>query len=149
MKTPVLAKLSIVGLLGAMVTTLFGGWSQALNSLLILMGLDYITGLLVAGVFHASSKTDTGSLSSIIGFKGIARKVGMLILVAVAYQMDLLINTNFVKDAVCITLCSNEIISLLENFGLMGIKYPKAIEAALDILKTKAEHDTKSGTDRE
>lgn len=122
--------------------SLFGGWTQALSTLLILLALDYITGLMVAGIFHKSRKSDSGSLSSVAGLKGIAKKIATLILVIVAYQMDKLLVTTIIKDAVCIALCVNEIISLLENLGLMGVKYPKIIEKALDILKDRVDDDT-------
>lgn len=122
--------------------SLFGGWTQALSTLLVLLALDYITGLMVAGIFHKSRKSESGSLSSVAGLKGIAKKIATLILVIVAYQMDKLLVTTIIKDAVCIALCVNEIISLLENLGLMGVKYPKIIEKALDILKDRIDDDT-------
>lgn len=136
---------TITGLLSfgcSLIASVFGGWTQAMASLITLMVLDYITGLIVAGIFHKSNKTDSGSLSSIVGLKGIAKKVLVLVLVAVAYQIDLLLSTTILKDGVCIALCVNEIVSILENIGLMGIKYPSILEKALDILKAKSENDT-------
>lgn len=136
---PVMISFSLV--CGA-VLSLFGGWTQALSTLLVLLVLDYITGLMVAGIFHKSKKTDSGSLSSVAGLKGIAKKVASLVLVIVGYQMDKLLSITIIKDSVCIGLCVNEIISLLENIGLMGVKYPTIVEKALDILKDRVENDS-------
>lgn len=140
-------KLTAVGFLGGLIALTFGGWTQAMNTMLILMALDYITGLIVAAVFHKSSKTDSGSLSSLVGLKGIAKKVAMVVLVVVAHQIDMLMNTSILKDSVCIALSVNEIVSILENIGLMGVKYPKIMMKALDILKEKVDNDADIRTD--
>ena len=50
-----------VGLIGGVIASLYGGWDAALQTLIIFMAIDYITGLIVAGVFHASPKTETGA----------------------------------------------------------------------------------------
>ena len=53
---------SILGVIGGAIAALFGGWDAALTTLLIFMGIDYLTGLIVAGVFHRSQKTEGGAL---------------------------------------------------------------------------------------
>lgn len=128
----------------ALFASLFGGWSQGLATLIILMVLDYITGVMVAAIFHRSGKSCSGALSSAAGLKGIAKKVACLILVVVAYQMDKLLGVGIIRDTATIALCVNEIISLLENIGLMGVKYPTVMAKALDILQDKVEHDSES-----
>ena len=65
---------TVVGLVGSWLASLFGGWDTALSTLLIFMAVDYVTGLVVAGVFHRSKKTDTGKLESRAGWKGLCRK---------------------------------------------------------------------------
>lgn len=60
-----------VGLIGGAIASLYGGWDAALQTLIICMAVDYITGLIVAGVFHASPKTKTGTLESRAGWKGL------------------------------------------------------------------------------
>lgn len=142
MKTVYTVTLFSASFLVSGILSLFGGWTQALSTLIVLLVLDYITGLMVAGIFHKSRKSDSGSLSSVAGLKGIAKKVATLMLVIVAYQMDKLLATAIIKDGVCIALCVNEIVSLLENLGLMGVKYPSILEKALDILKNRTENDT-------
>lgn len=73
-----------VGLIGGAIASLYGGWDAALQTLIICMAVDYITGLIVAGVFHASPKTKTGTLESRAGWKGLCRKGMSLLIVLVA-----------------------------------------------------------------
>ena len=63
-----------VGALGAAIASLYGGWDAALQTLILFMAVDYVTGLIVAGVFHASPKSRTGALESRAGWKGLIRK---------------------------------------------------------------------------
>lgn len=128
-----------MGVMGAFIAHLFGGWDAGLVTLLIFMGLDYVSGLIVAGVFHKSNKTDTGTLESKAGWKGLCRKIMTLFFVLVAYRLDLVIGTNYIRDAVIIAFIANETISLVENAGLMGIPLPAVIIKAVDILQKKTE----------
>ena len=84
---------------------------------IISLSVDYISGLIVAGVFKNSPKTDTGSLESKAGWKGLCRKCMTLIFVLVAYRLDLVIGTNYIRDAVIIAFIANETISLVEKSG--------------------------------
>lgn len=129
----------IGGLIGGIVAALFGGWPWVLTALVILMGLDYVSGLVVAGVFHNSPKSQNGGLESHAGLKGLIRKIFVLVLVAVAHLIDSLLGTPFFRDAAAIAFCVNEVISILENAGLMGIKIPKVFQKAIDVLRNKAE----------
>lgn len=132
---------TVIGAVGSGIAALFGGWDTGLVSLLIFMGLDYVSGLVVAGVFHKSNKTDTGSLESKAGWKGLCRKCMTLVFVLVAYRLDLVIGTNYIRDAVIIAFLANELISLVENAGLMGIPLPAVITKAIDILQKKSESE--------
>ncbi len=129
---------SIFGLIGSVFTGLFGGWTTGMVTLLIFMGIDYLSGLIVAGVFQKSNKSESGALESRAGFKGLCRKCMILVFVLIAYRLDLMINTNYIRDAVVITFTINEVISIAENAALMGIPLPKVIMKALDVLKQKA-----------
>lgn len=126
-----------IGLLGAAVTTLFGGWSAGLTTLIIFMAIDYISGLLVAGVFKASTKSDSGALNSKAGWKGLAKKSMTLLFVLIAYRLDLMIGTNYIRDAVVIGFCVNELLSIVENASLMGLPLPPIIVKAIDVLINK------------
>ncbi len=132
---------TVIGAVGSGIAALFGGWDTGLVSLLIFMGLDYVSGLVVAGVFHKSNKTDTGSLESKAGWKGLCRKCMTLVFVLVAYRLDLVIGTNYIRDAVIIAFIANELISLVENAGLMGVPLPAVITKAIDILQKKSESE--------
>ncbi len=126
---------AVVGLIGSAISVLFGGWSTGLCTLLIFMCIDYITGLIVAGVFKNSPKTHSGALESRAGWKGLIRKGVTLLTVLIGYRLDLLLRTAYIRDAVTIAFITNEIISITENAGLMGIPMPEAIKKAIDILK--------------
>lgn len=128
---------AVIGILGASIASLFGGWDTAMVTLLIFMAIDYISGLIVAAVFKKSPKTETGALESRAGFKGLFRKGMTLLIVLIACRLDLVMHTNFIRDAVVIAYIVNESISIIENAGLMGIPVPKAIIKAIDILKRK------------
>lgn len=133
-----------IGVVGSFVASLFGGWTASLTTLLIFMGIDYVSGLVVAGVFHNSPKTSTGALESRAGFKGLIRKFMILLFVLIGYRLDVAVGTSYIKDAVCIAFIANELISIVENAGLMGLPVPAVISNAIDILKKKTEEHHKS-----
>ena len=126
-----------VGAVGGAAAWAFGGWDAALTALVICMAVDYLSGSLVALVFHNSSKTETGAYNSTYGLMGLCKKSLMLLFVAVAVQMDRLIGSDYVRNAVCIGFCANEVQSVVENLGLAGIPLPKAVTKALEQLQEK------------
>ena len=132
---------TVVGMVGGFIASLFGGWSTGLVTLLIFMSIDYLSGLIVAGVFHNSPKTGTGTLESRAGWKGLCRKYMTLLFVLIAYRLDLELSTNYIRDAVIIGFMTNELISIVENAGLMGLPLPAVITKAIDVLTKKAESD--------
>ena len=132
--------LSGVACVGAAITSLVGGWNGAMTTLVILMFIDYVTGIIVAGVFHASPKSSGGALSSAVGFKGICRKFVILLIVVVACRVDLLLDTNIIRDATCIGFCVNELVSITENAGLMGIPLPRKLVEAIEVLRGDNDH---------
>ena len=133
--------LSLIGCVGSVIASLFGGWDAALATLIIFMGIDYVTGLIVAGVFHTSEKTENGMLESRAGWKGLCRKGGTLLVVLVACRLDLIMGSNFIRDAVVSAFVANETISIIENAGLMGIPIPAVITRAVEVLKSKSEKE--------
>ena len=128
----------IIGAIGSYLAYLLGGWDTGMETLLIILLLDYITGIIVAGVFRKSKKTKSGGLNSSIGLMGIFKKVGELILVMVAVLLDRALNLDIVRNGVIIVLISNEVLSIIENLGLMGVPIPKIIQKAVDLLNDKA-----------
>lgn len=127
------------GIIGAFIASLFGGWDKGLATLIVFMAIDYISGLVVAGVFKKSPKSETGALESRAGFKGLCRKCMTLLFVLIAYRLDMMIETNYIRDAVIIAFCANELISITENAGLMGVPIPEVISKAIDVLQKKGD----------
>jgi toxin secretion/phage lysis holin len=132
---------ALLGTAGSVIASLFGGWNAAMTTLMIFMGLDYLTGIAVAGVFKKSNKSDGGGLESRAGWKGLIRKGVTLAVVLIAYRLDLLLGTRYIKDAVIIAFCANEVISLIENAGLMGVPIPETIKKAIELLKQNGDDE--------
>ena len=128
---------TVVGCVGSLVARAFGGWDAGLITLVLFMAVDYITGLMVAGVFHASEKTESGGLESRAGWKGLCRKGVTLLIVLIAHRIDIVAGTSVVRDAVVIAYIVNETISITENAGLMGVPVPDRLMAAIDVLQGK------------
>lgn len=126
-----------IGVMGSIVASFFGGWTASLTTLLIFMAIDYVSGLVVAGVFHNSPKTETGTLESRAGLKGLIRKFYMLLFVLIGHRLDVAVGTTYIRDAVCIAFMANELLSIVENAGLMGLPIPAVITNSIDILKKK------------
>ncbi|MBR1390897.1 MAG: phage holin family protein [Lachnospiraceae bacterium] len=130
-----------IGVVGGFIANLFGGWGAGLTTLIVFMAIDYLSGLAVAGIFHASKKTETGALESGTGWKGLCKKGMTLLFVLIAYRLDLVIGTNYIRDAVIIAFIANELISIVENAGLMGVPMPSVIKKAIDILQKKSDKE--------
>ena len=137
MEAKYISFLTVTGAIGGAIAAGFGGWTEALTTLVIVMGVDYLTGIIVAGVFHRSRKSKTGALNSDAGFKGLCKKGVMLLIVLVAARLDLVMGNNFIKDSCVIAFITNEVVSITENAGLMGVPIPKVVIKAIDVLKSK------------
>ena len=127
------------GAVGTFIAAALGGWDSAIIALCSFMAIDYVTGLVVAAVFPASKKSDSGAVNSRAAFKGLLKKGMILLLVVVANLLDQQIGANYIRDGVCIAFMVNEVISIVENASLMGLPIPAMITNALDILKAKQE----------
>ena len=139
---------ALLGAVGSMVVSAFGGWDSGLVTLILFMAIDYIMGLIVAGIFRNSPKTQSGALESRVGWKGLCRKCVTLLFVLVAYRLDIIIGVNYIRDAVIIGFVANELISIVENAGLMGIPLPPILNSAIDILTKKTEEKTDNGENK-
>lgn len=133
--------ITIIGTAGSMIATAFGGWNMGLQALVAFMAIDYITGLIVAGVFKKSKKSATGKLESAAGFKGLCRKGAILLMVLVAVQLDRVVGSNFIRDAVVIGYMANEALSIFENVSLMGVDINPLVLKAATYLKKKSIED--------
>ena len=133
------ALMGIAAVAGGAISQAFGGWDAAMMTLLIFMAIDYVSGLIVAGVFQASDKSETGALNSIACWQGLLKKGMTLVIVLVAARLDIVLGTAFVRDAVVIAYIVNETISIIENAGLMGLPVPDVIMSAIEQLQGKNE----------
>lgn len=129
----------ILGMIGGAIASAFGGWSAGLTTLLIFMAIDYISGLVVAGVFHRSPKSEGGALESRAGWKGLVRKGMTLLIVLIGCRLDIMLGIMYIRDALIIAFIINELLSIIENAGLMGVPIPKALENAIELLRQKTE----------
>lgn len=126
--------IKIVGAgLGGVCGYLFGGWDNTFQVLLVFVIVDYISGLMAAGY--------NKELNSKVGFKGIAKKIIIFFMVALAVQIDKLIgvDSHVIRMATCFFYVANEGLSILENGGKLGVKYPSALKKTLEQLKEKSE----------
>ena len=108
--------IAILGAIGAIMTSIFGGWDSALQTLI---------------------KTKNGALESKVCWKGLCRKGGSLLIVLIAYRLDLLAGTCYIRDAAVIAFIVNEGISIIENVGCMGIPIPSVIAESIEMLSSK------------
>lgn len=132
------------GTIGSVIAGAFGGWDKSLQALLIFMLVDFITGLMVAGIWHNSEKSKTGGLESKISFKGLCRKCTVLLFVLVGVQLDQVVGATYIRDAICIAFMVNELISIVENGKAMGLPIPGVITDAIDTLKGRAKQKKES-----
>lgn len=127
----------IISTLGSLIINIIGKPTNELMILLMLMIIDLITGTLVCAVWHKSSKTKSGKLSSRVMFKGIVKKILTLVIVVIAYQLDILLKVNIIRYIAIITLIIEEILSIIETITLTGLKVPVIISKGLDILERR------------
>lgn len=119
---------SIIAILGGLVNYLWGGWDMALRTLLLFMVLDYVLGVICG--FKEQE------LSSDVAFKGILKKVTILIVVTVGVAIDGAVNTQgLIRSMVIFFYAGLEGISILENAGRMGVPIPDKLKDALIQLK--------------
>ena len=129
---------TVLGAVGGFVTNLFGGWTEDMVTLVIFMAIDFVMGLLIALVFKKSNKTQSGAADSKACFKGLCKKCVILLFVRIAHRLDLALNCDYIKTATIIGFIVNELISIIENAGLMGMKnIPSFITEAIEVLNKK------------
>lgn len=125
---------SIVGVIGSSVMAFVDRGGTALETLVIFKIIDYITGISVAVFFGRSRKTRKGALKSEAGWRGLCKKGMILGFVLIGNRLDILLDTNYVMNTICIGYAMNELISIMENAGLMGIPLPAVIQGIIEVL---------------
>ena len=114
-----------------------GGFDLFLEALLVCMLVDYIMGLTVAGLYQRSEKTDTGGLNSFVGWMGISKKITSLLFVIIGVELQKVTGIVAIREGIIVALMLNELISIIENAGLMGVPVPKPLTDVIDVLKAK------------
>ncbi|MFD1953480.1 holin family protein [Paenibacillus thailandensis] len=128
---PLVMVCSVSGLLGAVVTFSFGMWTEALTFLLCAMGVDYITGI-------AAALREGKGLNSGVGFWGLARKGLILLVILLAHRVDVLLQiNNMAMGAATYFYITNELISIIENYGRLGLPLPPQLRKIIEVLKEK------------
>lgn len=114
----------ITGIAGGLLASLFGAWDKLMWALLILMILDYVTGI-IKGVY-------TKTLSSDIGYKGLLKKITILVIVALAHIVQELTGNNIaIREIVIMFYIANEGISILENAAVLMPDMPEGLKNIL------------------
>lgn len=116
---------------GTAIGYFLGGFDIMLIALIIFMIIDYITGIMCAIINH--------KLSSSVGFKGIFKKIAILLLIGMSTELDLIFDINLIRFACISFYLSNEGISILENVSIIGLPVPNKIKDVLIQLKEKSE----------
>lgn len=119
---------NISATIGGAIVYLLGGWDILITALLILMCLDYVTGIL-KGLYIQK-------LSSQAGFKGIIKKMFILVIVCLAVMCEK-IGVPAVREITIMFFAVNEGLSILENAGEIGLPIPETIKNALLQLREK------------
>lgn len=122
----------ITGTLATTLVYFLGGWDIAIQSLLVFIVIDYATGICKA-IYNKK-------LNSSVGAKGIIKKVGYLLIVAISVILDKIAgNTGAIRTLVIYFFVANEGLSIIENWGGMGLPLPKKLTKTLEQLKQKEE----------
>lgn len=130
----------VTGTIGSLFINLIGKPTDDLIILIVLMIIDLIVGFLISAIWQKSSKTDSGKLSSSVMFKGIIKKFFTLVIVVIAYQLDILLAMNVIRHIVIIAFIVEEVLSITENIAITGIKIPTVITKALDVLEKEVKN---------
>lgn len=115
------------------IDALIGGWDSSIEILLIVIALDYLTGVACA--------LKTKTLSSSAGYKGLVKKATIFIIVILAAQLDKMVNANnsLFRNCTALFFVANDSLSILENVGKMGMKLPTFLKTTLIKLQKQTE----------
>jgi toxin secretion/phage lysis holin len=114
---------------GSAIAFFFGEWSQMLMLFFFVIVMDYLTGFMAAIVEK--------NLSSAIGYKGLIKKFGMVLVVALAYQLDQFTGQSVIMTGAIFFFIANELVSITENYGRIGLPLPPQLKNVIKILRDK------------
>ncbi|WFB57464.1 phage holin family protein [Paenibacillus sp. BR1-192] len=117
--------------LGALTGYMFGGWSLLIHILLVFVIIDWLTGWAAAWI--------NGELRSRVGYYGIARKVAIFLLIMVSHFIDMALGgLQYFQNAVIFFYLANELLSIIENVGRMGVPIPQVLRGAVKVFNKKS-----------
>lgn len=125
---------AICVIIGSMMTFAFGLWTESLTFLLVVMAIDYFTGV-VAAVREGSG------LNSNIGFWGLFKKALILLVMILAHRIDILLGIDVVMGGAIYFYIANELLSVIENYGRMGLPLPNRLRRIVQVLRDRAGED--------
>ncbi|MDU0200175.1 phage holin family protein [Paenibacillus sp. MAH-36] len=108
----------------------FGGWTGLLGFLALASGIDYVTGVL-------ASVKEGQKLSSSVGYWGLMKKALMFTAIMLAHQLDVSQGTTIIMQGAIYSFLVNELISISENYGRLGLPLPKPLQDAITLIKSK------------
>jgi len=139
-----LEMMTVTGIIGGLTMRLFGGWDMFLATLVLFMIADYLSGVVVAFWFNRSDKSESGKFTSSASYKGLFRKGMILVIVMCAHQLDLMATWGaaFIRDGVIFCYIINELASIIENAGRMGVPIPDKLTRIIEAFKKKSEQES-------
>ncbi len=122
---------TVCALLGAAVTFSFGIWNDSLTFLLILMAVDYFTGV-------AASIKEGSGLNSSVGFWGLFKKGLILLVMMITHRLDILLGADMIMGGAVFFYIANELLSIIENYGRLGLPLPDRLKRIVQVLRDRA-----------
>lgn len=119
-----------VSIIGSLATYVFGGWSDLLTLFFFVLVLDYVSGI-------SASLIEGKGLSSAVGYKGLIKKFAVVSIIVLASLMDKALQSNVIMSGAIYFFLANELISIVENYGRMGLPLPNQIKNVISVLKNK------------
>ena len=119
-----------VAIIGTIISFMFGGWTALLSLFFFVIILDYISGL---GAAIISGQ----GLSSAIGYRGLVKKFFMVLIIALSHQIDRVMGTDVIMYGSLYFFIANELISIVENYGRMGLPLPQRLKGIIKVLKER------------
>ena len=134
---------AVAAIIGAGIGCITKQWTPLLTALAVIMGADYISGMIVAAC-RKSPNTEGGGLSSKVGFIGLAKKAFILILILMATVLDEVIGTgtSVFQSSLALYYIANEGLSVLENAALLDVPFPAKLRGALEEIKSDSRKDS-------
>lgn len=123
--------------IGSVITFSFGIWQESLTLLAVLMGIDYLTGVV------AAVRSGTG-LNSSVGFWGLGKKGLTFLVILLAHRIDVLLGANMVMGGAVSFYLVNELLSVVENYGRLGLPLPGSVKRVVQILRDRVDDERRS-----